>query len=76
MEENKKQKDQDKNIKQKKNLCEVVKSLNNIQKILSHLTINKKLNLIIYNKQFQSKIGIGIEHYKKMEDIESVKKMD
>ena len=65
MEENKEQKDKDKNIKQKKNLCEAVKSLYNIQKILSHLTINKKLDLIIYNKQFQNKIGINIEHYKK-----------
>ena len=37
-----------------------------IQKyIFSHINIKRKLNLIIYNKELQKKIGVDIEDYKK-----------
>ena len=35
-----------------------------IKKIFSYLWINKKLDLIIYNKQFQKKFELKIEDYK------------
>ena len=41
-----------------------IKSKVILKKILSHLYINRKLDLIIYNKQFQNKLEFNIEDYK------------
>ena len=50
---------------EKINLKNNVKSLNIIKHIFSNLPENKKLNLIINNKQFQKKLKIDLEYYKK-----------
>ena len=52
------------NISYQTNLDKSVKSIYIIKNILSHLTIIKKLKLVIYNKQLQEKLGIDIEFYK------------
>ena len=41
-----------------------IKSKVILKKILSHLYINRKLDLIIYNKQFQNKLEFNIEDFK------------
>ena len=68
MEENSEQeiekKIHNKNIKPQINLRESIKLLHIIKKIFSCLKENSKLNLIIYNKRFQTKLGIDIEYYK------------
>ena len=43
-----------------------IKSLFIIKKLFSHLTEIKKLELLIYNKHFQNKLGIDLEYYKKI----------
>ena len=53
------------NISHQITLNNSVKSIYKIKNILSHLTLIKKLKLIIYNKQLQDKLGIDIELYKK-----------
>ena len=49
-----------------KNLLKLFKSFNNMKYIFSCLNENKKLDLIIYNKEFQKKFGINTEYYKKV----------
>ena len=55
-----------KTINETLNLYKSVKSLNIIKHILSFLYKNKKLNLIVYNKNLQYKLGINIEYYKEV----------
>ena len=43
-----------------------IKSFNIIKKIFYLVIINKKLDIIIYNKQLQKKFGINIEQYKQI----------
>ncbi len=47
------------------NLYQSIKSFFNIKKIFLCLSNIKKLQLIIYNKKYQDKLGIDIESYKK-----------
>ena len=54
------------------NIFEKVKSLNIFKYILSFISINNKLNLIIYNKKFQKKLKIDIDYYKKISGIEKI----
>ena len=49
------------NITHQITLNNSVKSIYNIKNILSHLTLIKKLKLIIYNKQLQDKLLIDIQ---------------
>jgi len=49
----------------KSNLIESVKSKYIIQNIFSFLDENIKLNLIIYNKEYQKLFGIDIDYYKR-----------
>ena len=42
-----------------------IKSSYILKEIFSFLNIEKKLNIIIYNKQLQKDCGIDIEDYKK-----------
>ena len=51
---------------EKINLAKQIKSLYIFKYILSFLYENKKLCLIIYNKEYQNKLGIDIEHYKEI----------
>ena len=44
---------------------EGIKSLYNLKEIFSLVRTNRKMNIIIYNKELQKKIGIDIEDYKK-----------
>ena len=44
---------------------EGIKSLYNLKEIFSLVRTNIKMNIIIYNKELQKKIGIDIEDYKK-----------
>ena len=46
------------------NLEKTIKSFYIIKYIFSFLSENKKLSLIFYNKQYQSKLEINIEYYK------------
>ena len=52
------------NVESQINLIESIKSLFIIKNIFSFLKECSKLNLIIYNKKFQTKLGIDIEYYK------------
>ena len=62
------------NISHQTNLDKSVKSIYIITNILSHLTIIKKLKLIIYNKQLQEKLRIDIELYKTKSGIYKIGK--
>ncbi len=42
-----------------------IKSSYILKEILSLLNIERQLKIIIYNKQLQKELGIGIEDYKK-----------
>ena len=42
-----------------------IKSIYVLKDIFSLINIKQKLNLIIYNKQLQKKLGVDIEDYKK-----------
>ena len=55
-----------KTIKETLNFYKYIKSLNIIKYILSFLYKNKKLDLIVYNKNLQNKLGIDIEYYKEI----------
>ena len=46
------------------NLIKNIESLYNFNIIFSYLEQSKKLEIIIYNKQIQEKIGVNIEDYK------------
>ena len=48
------------------NLRKSIKSIYNVKKIFSHLYEKKKLDIIIYNKNYQKLFGISIENYKKL----------
>ena len=52
-------------IKYNINLGRDIKSSYNLEMIFSFLDQGKKLNMIIYNKQIQKKLGVNIEDYKK-----------
>ena len=51
---------------EKVDLFNGVKSLYIIKYILSFLSEEQKLEMIIYNKKFQNKLGIDVEYYKKI----------
>ena len=48
------------------NLKSSVKSIYILRYILSFIPEKRKLNIIIYNKELQNKLGINIEYYKKI----------
>ena len=50
---------------------EGIKSIYTLKEILSSVRTNRKMNIIIYNKQLQKKIRIDIEDYKKK--VENIK---
>ena len=54
----------DENINQKINILKSVKSKYILEIIFSKLNEKKKLRMIIYNKNFQKKLGININDYK------------
>ena len=43
----------------------LIKSYHNLKEIFSFLEQRIKLDIIIYNKQFQKMLGVNIEDYKK-----------
>ena len=48
------------------NLKKKVNSFYFIKEIFSFLTDNKKLEMIAYNKKYRNKLGITLDHYKKL----------
>ena len=56
----------DNTLTEKVDLFNGVKSLYIIKYILSFLSEKQKLEMIIYNKEFQNKLGIDVEYYKKI----------
>ena len=64
--ENKEKDNKDVNNFSQISLIKSIKSLFIIKKLFSHLTEIKKLELLIYNKHFQNKLGIDLEYYKKI----------
>ena len=48
------------------NLKRAVNSFYLIKDILSLLSENKKLDIILYNKKYRNKLGITLENYKKL----------
>ena len=48
------------------NLIKTVKSVYIIENIFSLLTMNKKLQTILYNKKYQNKMKISIDYIKKI----------
>ena len=52
--------------KESKVIFDKIKSFHNIKTIFSYITEKKKLNIIIYNKKFQSKFYVDINSYKKI----------
>ena len=65
-EKNKVKTDDSEIIKPYKSSMKLIKSIYNIKQVLSYLSEKIKLNMIIYNKVFQNKLGINIENYKKI----------
>ena len=53
-------------IKGKQNYLTDIKSFFNLDEIFSFFNIKLKLNIIIYNKELQKRLGIDIEDYKKI----------
>ena len=54
----------EKNSSIKTNLRKAIKSSYIFNEIFSYLSENIKLKLINYNKKYQQKLGINIDHYK------------
>ena len=52
--------------KEPKIIFDKIKSIYNIKTIFSYISEKKKLNMIIYNKKFQSKFYVDINSYKKI----------
>ena len=58
-------KDEHTELKKKVNINDDIKSSYILKDIFSYLNTKQKLNLILYNKKLQKKLGVGIENYKK-----------
>ena len=58
--------DNKKHMKESKGNLNMIKSIYIAKKILSHLIIKKKLELIKYNKKFSQSFGYTIDDYKKL----------
>ena len=64
-------------IKYNKNLINEIKSFFNLNEVFSFLGNRKKLlNMIIYNKQLQKKLGVNILDYKNLSKICKIVKKD
>ena len=48
------------------NLLQSLKSLSNLKFLFSFLVVEKKLNIIVYNKKIKRKLGIDIQYHKKV----------
>ena len=66
LKENKKENNKNDIQPEENNLIQLIKSINNINRIFSYLIEIKKLNLIIYNKKIKNRLKIDIEYYKKI----------